>query len=504
MSVPNSQQQTPLLDALRDRTNHHHAPFYAPGHKRGQGISQALVDLFGAAVFRSDLPELPELDNLFNPEGVIAEAQELAAQAFGADSTRFLANGSTCGIIAAIVATCGPGDKIILPRNIHSSAISGLILSGAMPIFVSPEYDRTWDLANSITPAAAAAALQQHPDAKAVMMVYPTYHGVCGDVGAIAQITHQYNIPLLVDEAHGAHFNFHRDLPAPALSAGADLTVQSTHKTLGAMTQASMLHVKGDRINIQKLDRALQLVQSTSPSYLLLASLDAARQQIALHGKELIAQTLLLAAKARSHISQIPGLSVLEPLNTPGFAALDRTRLTVKVSALGITGFAADEILHSELAVTAELPMPQHLTFIISLGNTETDIENLVKAFTILAGRSKFGNEQCAGFNGGILQEEATSNKQDFPPLPLSPSPTPPLSPREAFFSPAETVGIDQAVDRLGAELICPYPPGIPVLMPGEIITPEALDYLQQVLAAGGKITGCSDRGLQTLRVVRK
>jgi arginine decarboxylase len=512
VSVPNPQQQTPLLDALRDRTNHHHSPFYAPGHKRGQGISQPLVDLFGAAVFRSDLPELPELDNLFNPEGAIGQAQELAAQAFGADSTRFLANGSTCGIIAAILATCGRGDKIILPRNIHSSAISGLILSGAIPIFVSPEYDRTWDLANSITPEATAAALKQHSDAKAVMVVYPTYHGVCGDLRAIAQITHEYNIPLLVDEAHGAHFNFHPNLPEPALSAGADLTVQSIHKTLGAMTQASMLHLKGDRLNIQKLDRALQLVQSTSPSYLLLASLDAARQQIALHGEQLMAQTLLLAEKARSHISQIPGLSVLEPLNTPGFAALDRTRLTVKVSDLGITGFAADEIMHSELAVTAELPMPQHLTFIISLGNTESDIDNLVKAFTLLAERSKFGSGFCNGFNGLMFKEEARSKKQDFsplplsptPPLPLSPFPTPPISPREAFFSPAETVAIDRAVDRLSAELICPYPPGIPVLMPGEIITSKALEYLQQILAAGGKITGCSDPSLQTLKVVRQ
>ncbi|MGB3265406.1 MAG: aminotransferase class I/II-fold pyridoxal phosphate-dependent enzyme [Microcoleus sp.] len=528
MPAPNPQQQTPLLDALRDRANHHHSPFYAPGHKRGQGISQPLIDLFGAAVFRSDLPELPELDNLFNPEGAIARAQELAAAAFAADSTRFLANGSTGGIIAAILATCGPGDKIILPRNIHSSAISGLILSGAIPIFVNPEYNPDWDIANSITPEATAAALEQHPDAKAVMVVYPTYHGVCGDLRAIAQITHQYNIPLLADEAHGAHFNFHPNLPEPALSAGADLTVQSIHKTLGAMTQASMLHVKGDRINIQKLDRALQLVQSTSPSYLLLASLDAARQQIALHGKELMAQTLLLADKARDRLNQIPGLSVLEPSNTPGCAALDRTRLTVKVSDLGITGFVADEIMHSELAVTAELPMPQHLTFIISLGNTESDIENLVKAFALLkvtsdtiVNKSFMGGQDAQPLlptikftlcgtgilpvleNGATSQLDGRSQKEDenlsFPRFP-----SPPLSPREAFFSPAETVAVDQAVDRLCAELICPYPPGIPVLMPGEIITPQALDYLQQILAAGGKITGCSDRSLQTLKVVRQ
>ncbi|MEG3925135.1 MULTISPECIES: aminotransferase class I/II-fold pyridoxal phosphate-dependent enzyme [unclassified Microcoleus] len=548
MSPANSQTKTPLLDALRDRTNQPHAPFYAPGHKRGQGISQPLIDLFGAAVFRSDLPELPELDNLFNPEGAIAEAQDLAAAAFGAQSTRFLANGSTCGIIAAILATCGPGDKIILPRNIHSSAISGLILSGAIPIFVNPEYNPDWDIANSITPEATAAALEQHPDAKAVMIVYPTYHGVCGDLRAIAQITHQYNIPLLVDEAHGAHFNFHPNLPEPALSAGADLTVQSIHKTLGAMTQASMLHVKGSRIDIQKLNRALQLVQSTSPSYILLASLDAARQQMALHGEQLMTKTLLLAEKARSRISLIPGLSVLEPLNTPGFAALDRTRLTVKVSDLGITGFAADEILHSELGVTAELPMPQHLTFIISLGNTESDIDNLVKACTLLevtsdtiVNKSFMGGQDAQPLlptkkltlcgtgilpviksgtgilpviesgtgilpvieNAVISQLETITKKEDeiLSPPPFSP---PPLSPREAFFFPAETVPADKAVDRLCAELICPYPPGIPVLMPGEIITPAAVDYLQQILAAGGKITGCSDRNLQTLKVVRQ
>ncbi len=494
----NSQQQTPLLDALRDRTNHPHSPFYAPGHKGGQGISGPLADLLGTQVFQADLPELPELDNLFNPEGVIAEAQNLAAEAFGAEHTRFLANGSTCGIIAAIVATCGPGDKIILPRNIHASAISGLILSGAIPIFVNPEYNSDWDIANCITPEATTAALKQHPDAKAVMVVYPTYHGVCGDLRAIAKITHQYNIPLLVDEAHGAHFNFHPNLPEAALSAGADLTVQSIHKTLGAMTQASMLHIQGSRVDIQKLNRALQLVQSTSPSYILLASLDAARQQIALHGQELMTETLLLAEKARSQLSQIPGLSILEPLNTPGFAALDKTRLTVKVSDLGITGFAADEILHSQLGVTAELPMPQHLTFIISLGNTAKDIDNLVKGFTILEGRRtpQGGKEEeppPAPPKGGKLGRR---KKEDFS--------HPPLSSREAFFSPSETVAADQAVDRLSAELICPYPPGIPVLMPGEIITPKALEYLQQILIDGGKITGCSDPRLQTLKVVRK
>jgi arginine decarboxylase len=278
------QTTAPLLEALKIYTQQRHAPFYAPGHKRGQGIPQSLRDLLGASVFRADLPELPNLDNLFAPESVIQAAQELAAEAFGAEQTWFLVNGSTAGVMAAILATCATGDKIILPRNIHQSAIAGLILSGAVPIFINPEYDPTIDLAYSITPTAVAAALKRYPDAKAVMMLYPTYEGVCGDVSAIAQLTHQHNIPLLVDEAHGPHFAFHPDLPPSALSAGADLSVQSTHKVLGAMTQASMLHVQGNRIDRERLSKALQLVQSTSPNYLLLAYLDAARQQMALQG----------------------------------------------------------------------------------------------------------------------------------------------------------------------------------------------------------------------------
>ena len=257
------QSTTPLLDILQTLAQQPDAAFYAPGHKRGQGISESLSNLLGNTVFRADLPELPELDNLFTPEGAIAEAQALAAEAFGADKTWFLINGSTCGIIAAILATCAPADKIILPRNLHQSAIAGLILSGAVPIFLNPEWDENWDIAYSFTPEALSVALQQHPDAKAVLAVYPTYHGIGGDIEGIAAITHRYDIPLLVDEAHGAHFAFHPDLPISALQAGADLTVQSTHKVLGAMTQASMLHVQGDRINHQRLNQALQLVEST-------------------------------------------------------------------------------------------------------------------------------------------------------------------------------------------------------------------------------------------------
>jgi arginine decarboxylase len=491
------QTKAPLLQALQESAYQPHAPFYAPGHKRGQSIPQPLVNLLGASVFRADLPELPDLDNLFAPQGAIKEAQELAAAAFGADQTWFLVNGSTAGVMAAILATCRNGDKIILPRNIHQSAIAGLVLSGATPIFINPEYDPSSGLAYSITPAAVAAALKRYPDSKAVMMLYPTYQGVCGDVQAIAQLAHQHNIPLLVDEAHGPHFAFHPDLPPSALSVGADLTVQSTHKVLSAMTQSSMLHVQGNRIDRERLSQALQLVQSTSPNYLLLASLDAARQQMALEGERLMTRTLYLAQEASSRISQISGLSVLEPVNTPGFFALDRTRLTVKVSELGLSGFEADEIFHQQLGVMAELPTLEHLTFIISLGNTEADIQHLVQAFTTIS-QEKYPAKLVTP-----LQEVVQKWKAEL--LFVHPSSftiCPALSPRDAFFAPTETLPVDQTLDRISAEWICPYPPGIPALMPGEQINPAAIEYLQQVLSLGGTISGCSDPNLTTLKVV--
>ncbi|MCC5641417.1 aminotransferase class I/II-fold pyridoxal phosphate-dependent enzyme [Nostoc sp. CHAB 5824] len=493
-----NQNQIPLLDALKANAARLHAPFYTPGHKQGEGISQSLADLFGKTVFRADLTELADLDNLFAPQGVIQEAQQLAAAAFGASQTWFLVNGSTCGIEAAILATCGTGDKIILPRNVHSSAIAGLILSGAIPIFLNPEYDPVLDIAHSITPNAVKSALKQHPDAKAVLTVYPTYYGVCGNLSAIANITHQYNIPLLVDEAHGAHFTFHPELPTPALAAGADLTVQSIHKVLGAMTQASMLHIQGNRIDCDRISKALQLVQSTSPSYLLLASLDAARQQMALHGKKLMSQTLQLADEARTKISQIPALSVLQILSkpsqgglggSPGFVALDETRLTVTVSGLGLTGFEADEILDEKFAVTAEFPSLQHLTFIISLGNTPADIEQLVQSFTTLAKEYRRTN---LSVKNHLWQDIFTTQCHVLH-----------FSPREAFFGASEILPLAQISDRICAEIVCPYPPGIPVLMPGELITKPVLDYLQQIQAMGGFISGCNDTSLETLKVVK-
>ncbi len=478
-----NQNQTLLIDALKACTTRSHAPFYTPGHKRGMGISPILTDLLGKDVFRADLTELAELDNLFKPESVILAAQELAAAAFGAEKTWFLVNGSTCGIEAAILATCRMGEKIIMPRNVHSSVISGLILSGAIPIFIYPEYNEDLDIAYSITPESLKIALAKHPEAKAVLIVYPTYKGVCGDLPAIAHITHQYNIPLIVDEAHGAHFHFHPDLPTSALTAGADLTVQSAHKTLGAMTQASMLHIQGNRIDIDRLNKALQLVQSTSPSFILLASLDAARHQMAIDGKKLLSRTLELANKARNEINQIPGLSILQPF---GFLKLDQTRLTVNVSQLGITGFTTEDLIN-EMGVTPEFSSLQNLIFIISIGNTESDIQSLIQALFNLTQVKPLTSEcrPCKSRNDDVITHIMC------------------ISPREAFFANSETLPVEKTLERICTEIVCPYPPGIPVLMPGELIKKTALEYLQEIQKMGGFITGCTDETLQTLKVVK-
>ncbi len=490
------QAQTPLLDALNAAALRDRAVFHTPGHKQGQGSPHKFSQRVGFAMLQADLPELPELDNLFAPEGVIEVAQRLAAEAFRAEATYFLANGSTCGIEAAVLATCQPGDRLILPRNAHQSAIAALILSGATSGWIEPVADPGWGIAHAVTPAAVQAAIDRNPDAKAVLIVSPTYYGVCADLESIARITHAHNLPLLVDEAHGAHFSFHPDLPMSALQAGADLAVQSTHKTLSALTQAAMLHVQGNRIDRDRLRRALQLVQSTSPNYLLLASLDAARQQMATQGKALLSETIALAERVRSQISSIPGIRLLAPESVArlGFPALDPTRLTIEVSGLGFSGFAADEILHQAFGVTAELPGMTTLTFILTFGNPIDDADRLVHAL------QRLSHDYSMPPASPLLLPDVPLPMLDasqFPEEIIAP-----MSPRAAFFAPSQTLPVAKAIDRVSAELVCPYPPGIPLLLPGEVVTLEAIDRLQQILKAGGMITGCADLTLKTIRVV--
>lgn len=495
-----TQQDMPLVTALRQAAMRDQAAFYAPGHKRGQGMAPALQAWWGRAVLQADLPELPELDNLFAPEGAIYAAQSLAAELFGAEQTWFLANGSTCGLEAAILATCAPGEILILSRNVHRSAISGLVLSGAQPVFVQPDYCPEWELALGLRPEDVALALEQYPQARAVLIVSPTYQGICADVAAIATLAHQRGLPLIVDEAHGAHFGHHPDLPASALAQGADLVVQSTHKVLGALTQASMLHVQGTRIDRQRLSQALQLTQSTSPNALLLASLDAARHQLAAgttdgrdHASPHPLQfTIDLAQAIHYRLTPIPGLRVLNPTSiapSPGLHALDPTRLTLDLGGWGMTGFELDDRLNTTYRVIAELPTLRHLTFILSLGNTIEDGDRLIHALQTIAATLS-----------PVPQPPASLPPSSPSPLPITLPP--PISPRDAFFAQAMTLPLDQAIDHVSRELICPYPPGIPLLLPGERITADAIATLRQIQGSGGIITGCQDPSLSTLQVL--
>lgn len=478
-----NQRDLPLVNALKALAQQPDTPFYAPGHKRGQGISPSFKQWLGQTLFQADLPELPELDNLFAPTGAIAKAQELAADLWGAEHTWFSVNGSTAGIVAAILATCGDGDKILLPRNVHQAAISGIIHAGAVPIFLEPEVNCDWDLALGVKEETLSKALQEHNDAKAVFLLHPTYHGVVGDLQKLIELSHRVNLPVIVDEAHGAHFSFHSLLPRPALELGADIVIQSTHKMLGALSQCAMVHAQGNLINAQRISQCLQLVQSTSPNYVLLASLDSARHQMANGAREKMAEVLDFTLYYRQQLSQIPGLTLLEIAQSlPGALALDPTRITIDVTAWGMSGFELDDLLREKFQITAELPTLRQLSFIVSIGNQAQDLDRLLQALTQLVPND--------------LQQPFQLT------LPALPSTNLAMTPRRAAYAAQKLIPVNEAIGQISAGLLCPYPPGIPVLIPGEIITPEAIAFLAEVLNLGGTISGLASEELTHLAVV--
>lgn len=491
----------PLLQTLMDCAEQETAAFHFPGHRRGRAAPPALAATLGDAVFQHDLPELPELDNLFAPDGVIKDAQTQAAHLFDADETFFLVNGSTCGIQAAIIATCASGDHLILPRNCHMSAVSGMVLSGALPKYIMPAYDSVWGIAHGVIPSTVDAAIsevsKQGGRVAAVLLVSPTYYGACSDVASIAEACHLHGIPLIVDEAHGGHFKFQEQLPPTALEQGADVVVQSTHKVLGSLTQSAMLHLKGRRVNRNRLRKCLQVLQSSSPSYLLLASLDAARAHMSQQGSTVLSQAVMLARDARCALKLIPGIHVLDEQRVDSIvkmARLDPLRITIGLWDLGITGFEADDILRLEYGVIAELPLLQSITFALSAGTTRNDIRRLVDGIRSLSSRHQSMRRPSCVHSSVKIPEPVAEGWSCLQKR----------SPREAFFADSEAVTIEDSVGRVSAELLCPYPPGIPVVAPGEMITDEAVGQLKAVLEAGGIITGAADSALSTLVVMQQ
>ncbi|MCM1984165.1 aminotransferase class I/II-fold pyridoxal phosphate-dependent enzyme [Lyngbya confervoides] len=494
------QSRTPLLTALLQQATAPHLRFYTPGHKGGPGSSAQMLAAFGAAVCRADLPELPGFDNLFAPQASIQAAQELAAAAFGADHTYFLVNGSSGGLMAALLSVCRPGEEVIVPRNSHQSILHGLILAGARPIWMWPS--REEDIAHCLTPAALAAAISAYPQAKAAIAISPSYEGVCGNVAGLARVAHQGGIPLIVDEAHGPHLGFHPAYPASALSQGADLVVQSTHKVLSAFSQASMLHCRGHRIDRHRLQASLRMIQTSSPSALLLASLDAARQQWATQGEPILEAALTMVRQARRQIQAIPNLDLLAPApdvgdpEQSGFVALDPLRLTIKTQGLGIDGFHFDDQLASRFQILAELPAQNHLTFTLGLGNSAADLDQLVQAVQTLCSDWAEQQNHTQQISRSPLQVQKASFQD-----PLTPRRST-LTPQAAFNATSQTVPLERAVGRISQALVCPYPPGIPILFPGETITAEAIAQLCQTREAGGFIVGAADAPATSLQVI--
>jgi arginine/lysine/ornithine decarboxylase len=493
-SLPRFNQSisTPLVEALQTNANEQVVCFHFPGHNRGKAAPPSLLPLIGSHPFVHDLPELPELDDLFSPQGRILEAQNLASELFGARTTWFLVNGSTCGVHAAIMATCNPGDTLILPRNSHLSATSGMVLTGTIPKYIMPVYNSNWDVAGGVSVSEVQRVVQEVErgggKVGAVLVTSPTYHGICSNLEEIVRICHSLGIPVIADEAHGAHFRFNKAFPRSALEQGADLTVQSTHKVLSSLTQSSMLHLSGDSVDPGKVSRCLQLLQSSSPSYLLLASLDAARAQIA-DNMTIFDQTLDLALEAKNLIREIPGITLLD-LSDFGlnFCEMDPLRITVGTSHLDLSGHVADDILYEYYKIVPELVGTQSLTFAFNLGTRHIDVERLILGLKYLSDKFFHENSKiiCNGKNHSFKLFESSHME---------------LTPRDAFFAKKRRVGIEDSIGQICGELICTYPPGIPLLIPGEVITEDALTYLLDAQKEGAIVSGAADKALCSITV---
>ncbi|RJX18036.1 MAG: aminotransferase class I/II-fold pyridoxal phosphate-dependent enzyme [Ammonifex sp.] len=486
-------QNMPIVEALRNYINSTVARFHMPGHKGGAGTSPTIKDFLGADTLLADVTNIPGMDDLHQPTGIIRKAQELAAQTFGAEDSYFLINGSSCGLMALIMATCRPGDKILVPRNIHRSILSGIILSGTVPVFFRPFYDRELLLPLAVAPEIIRFTLAEHPDARAVFVISPTYNGITSDIAKIAEEVHRYGIPLLVDEAHGPHLGLHEGLPPRALDCGADAVVHGTHKILTSFTQASMLHVKGRRVDRARLEQSLRVLQSTSPSYLLLASLDAARADVAARGREMAATALNMAEGLRRAVENIPGVTAFGErwAVARGAAGLDRTKVTISVKNLGITGVKAEVWLRENAFIQVEMSDVFNLLVIITAGNTPDDVRRLVSGLEAI---SSAANKEM------VVERDLTrvlETALEAPEAPLV------VTPREAFFGPSLSVPLEKAAGMVAAETVACYPPGIPVLCPGEKITLEIIEYLNLVRNLGMHFQGPHDPTVEFIRVLR-
>ncbi len=482
---------TPLFDGLIQYIKNKPYAFHTPGHKGYPILSKMLNKLPPDALYKMDLTEVPGLDDLHCPSGIIDEAQKLLAEAYGANDSFFLVNGSTCGIEALITAVCSPGDKIIVPRNSHKSIINGLIISGAEPIYISPYVDKDWCIPLGISIEDIEYTLINNKGIKAVFLVNPTYHGICSDLESISDICVNFDIPLLIDEAHGPHLKFHRGLPTDSLGAGASSCVQSPHKHLGSLTQSSWLHIKGERVDADRVKSSLQLLQTTSPSYILMASLDCARYQMVIEGEKLLDRTLNLARYARNGINHIPGARCLDEniVGGGGVFDYDPTKLVVTCRDAGISGRELERLLREEYNIQPEYSDYSNVTLFVTIGNTMEDVEKLVSAICDIVNRrhSLLDNRSSVEIYTG-------SGIMDIP--------TQVMTPREAFFAKKDTVDLLNSTGRISGEIVAPYPPGIPLICPGEEITSEIIEKIRFLKEKNISFHGPFDPSLKYIKVI--
>ena len=483
------QPTAPYLDAVVAYAFRGTARYHVPGHKGGPGADPGVRKAIGVDALAADVPLLIHGIDVGPEPRPYERAERLAAEAYGAARTWFLTNGATQGNHALCLAIAPLGARMVVQRNAHASVVDGLVLSGGLPRFVAPEYDEELGITHCVTPAALEAALRDADQPRAALVTSPTYYGMAADIAGLAEVAHAAGVPLLVDQSWGPHFGFHEALPPTALSQGADAMLTSTHKTAGSLTQSAMLHVgRGELIDAGAIARAIRLLRSTSTSSLLLLSLDGARRQLALHGEQLLHETLEALGVARAKLATIPGVALVDDslVGAAGVAAYDPMRIVIDVRGTGRTGYEIADALRRSYDTHVELPTQATIVFIVGLGET-------VAALRRLAGDVEEVVKRIArpGVTAAIVGPATMLHNEMA------------VSPRDAFLGDAEPVAVGDSVGRISCESIASYPPGIPALLPGERISAETVGYLSELAATGARLHGASDPEFRTINVLR-
>ena len=480
-----NQSFAPVYEALVEFRRNRIVPFDVPGHKRGRGNSE-LVKLLGKQCVELDVNSMKPLDNLCHPVSVIKEAEELAAEAFGADHAFLMVGGTTSAVQSMVLAASKKGEKIILPRNVHRSVINALVINGATPIYVNPDVDNRLGIALGMKISQIEKAIEENPDAVAILVNNPTYYGICSNLRKIVELAHSHGMMVLVDEAHGTHFYFGDDMPISAMAAGADMACVSMHKSGGSLTQSSILLIN-DTVGAGYVRQVINLTQTTSASYLLLASLDISRRNLSLRGKEAFRDVVEMAEYARTEINKIGDFYAYgsELINGDSIYDFDKTKLTVFTLDVGLAGIEVYDLLRDEYDIQMELGDIGNTLAYISIGDRMREIERLVSALYDI--RRRFKRDRTGMFDHEYINPSVV------------------MSPQEAFYAPKEEmIPLRETEGRICTEFVMSYPPGIPILAPGERITQEIIDYIMYAKEKGCSMTGPEDPKIERLNVIKE